>query len=257
MSLFLRSGLFFTLLLLLVAALPARQTYALPPAGSDVVQVTARVSLTSRLGQESIYFIGSATIERGEPYVDAGVAVVDLEMTELTLAGESITGLVTITQSTTLQSLGEIRSNQSGSDWPASAYIDVFVEIGAPASPGSEITVHNATAFHVLPMYDGSELPISSWPPTAIPWQADFATCVSLLPILPKGVCVTELSMTMSATGAEVGGFAELPGVVTPGGGAPVGGLWLLGPAGLAVLAVVWVARRRFAATAEANFWPQ
>ena len=238
-----RLGLLFTLLLLLAVASPARHTYALPPAGSDVVQVTAQVGLTSRLGQESIFFTGFATIERGEPYVDGGVAVVDLEMTALTMGGESITGPVTITQSATLWSLGELRSNQSGSDWPASAYIDVFIDVGAPGSPVEEITIHNETALHVLP-----QLPISFWPPTAVPWEAELSTCVSLLPALPKDVCVTDLLMTMSEVTSEVGGFSELPAISAPGGGTSMAVLWVLGLAGLAALTFACFARRRYGA---------
>ena len=192
---------------------PASPAYAFPPAGMDNVQVSAEVSFTSRLGQETISFTGIMAIARSDPYDDGGVQVVDLEITSLTLGGDSITGPVVITQSTITQSLGEIRSNQPGQDWPASTYLDVFVEVAAPASPGDTISKHNIEPIHALPTFGGAELPISSWPPADIPWEADLSPCISLHPTQPKDVCITALSMTMS-TVAGVGGFSELPSVV-------------------------------------------
>jgi hypothetical protein len=203
--------------LVLVVGAPERQAYAYPPAGTDDVEVWAQISLTSRLGQETISFAGTASISRSDPYDDGGLQVVDLEIKSLLLGGESVTGSVVITQSSTNQSLGQIRSDQPGEDWPASAHLDVFVDVIAPASPGDTLSKHNNVAIHAVPMYSGEELAISSWPPTAVPWEAAPSPCVPLLPTLPKDVCVTALSMTVSATGAGggVGGHSELSGVLT------------------------------------------
>ena len=251
------------LLLVLLGALvvmPLRQAYAFPPAGSENVQVTTNISLTSRLGQETISFSGSATISRSDPYIDGGVEVVDLELIFLALGGTSITGPVTITQSDTFPSLGEIRSNQTGQSWPASAYLDIFFDVAAPASPNATITKHNEAAIHVVPMFQGSPISISSWPPSAVPWEADLTPCVSLLPTDPKDVCVTNLSLILSGTNSgEVGGLAELASI---GGadaalsGADAGHAW---PAPSFVLAAslvataaafgsAWFVRRRLAA---------
>lgn len=259
-----RRSLWIALLLLLFGAglaLGAQQAYAYPPAGSDSMQVTAIVSLTSRLGQETITFSGIVTISRSDPYMNGGVEVVDLEVTSLALGGNSITGPVTITQSATYQSLGEIRSNQPGQDWPASAYLDIFVDVGAPASPSDTITKHNEDAIRVVPMFGGSPLSISSWPPSAVPWEAGLSSCVSLLPTLPKDVCVTSLSLVLNgaASGEEVGGLAELTRV---GGsdatktGADTATAWPARSyviaaslaAAVAVVGAAWFVRRRLAA---------
>ena len=226
---------------------PASPAYAFPPAGTDNVQVSAEVSFTSRLGQETISFTGIMVIARSDPYDDGGVQVVDLEITSLTLGGDSITGPVVITQSTTTQSLGEIRSNQPGQDWPASTYLDVFVEVAAPASPQDTISKYNIEPIHTLPTFGGAELPISSWPPADIPWEADLSPCISLHPTQPKDVCITALSMTMS-TVAGVGGFSELPGVLATRSGGP-GARAMLAVAGFGVAlaaCATLLARRRF-----------
>ena len=231
----------------LVAA-PAGPAYAFPPAGTDAVQISADISFTSRLGQEAISFTGVAAIARSDPYDDGGVQVVDLEMTSLTLGGESVTGPVVITQSTTIPSLGEIRSNQPGQDWPASTYLDVFVEVMAPASPSDTISKYNIDPIHALPTFGGEELTISSWPPNDVPWEASLSPCIPLYPTLPKDVCVTTLSMTMS-TVAGVGGFSELPSVLATRSEGP-GARAMLVVAGFGVVLAVCAMllfRRRFA----------
>ncbi len=256
-----RRSLRIALLLLLLGAglvLSAQQAYAYPPAGSDTMQATAIVSLTSRLGQETITFSGIVTISRSDPYMNGGVEVVDLAVTSLALGGNSITGPVIITQSATFQSLGEIRSGQPGQDWPASAYLDIFVDVGAPASPSDTITKHNEDAIRVVPMFGGSPLSISSWPPSAVPWEAGLSSCVSLLPTLPKDVCVTSLSLVLNgaASGEEVGGLAELTRIGSADAalsGADAGNAWLahnnvIAASLAAVVAVVgaaWFVRRR------------
>lgn len=241
------------LLLVLVGAvltLAAQQAYAFPPAGSDIVQVTSTVGFTSRLGQETIPFSGVATISRGDPYMDGGVEVVDLELTSLVMTGSSITGPVTITHSGTLPSLGEIRSDQPGQSWPASAFLDIFVDVSAPASPADTITVHNEDAIRIIPMFGGSPLSISSWPPSAVPWAADLPSCVSLLPTDPKDVCVTGLSLVLIGTSSgEVGGLAELASIGAPN----AADSWLVSTfllaaflaAAIVVLGGIWLLRRR------------
>lgn len=226
-----------------------RAAHALPPAGTDEVQVTAQASVASRLGQETIDFIGTATFVRGAPYNDGGFDVVDVEMTALSLTGESLTGPVTITQNTTTQSLGEIRGASPGQDWPATAYIDVFVDVGAPASPEGTISKHNNDPIRVEPFYQGTPLTITSWPPNAVPWEADLTPCVSLAPVLPKDVCVTALTMTISGESAGVGGFTELPVLAAPPEGGAPPATWLVAGAGgaIAFVALAFLLRRRLA----------
>ncbi len=68
--------------------------------------------MASRLRQETIPLEGLVTFVRGDPYLDGDVEVVDVEIVNLNLLGESTTGPVVVSQSETFQSTGEIRSLQ-------------------------------------------------------------------------------------------------------------------------------------------------
>lgn len=185
-------------------------THAFPPAGTDEVPVSAQASITSRLGQETITFTGTVSIQRSAPYMSGGVSVVDIEIVALSLTGNSVTGPVTVGESGTLASTGEIRSWQPDADYPADLFLDAYVVLDAPASPSPTITLHNNTALHLVPMLATTQVPIGSWPPYGIPLKAIPSPCVPLLPAQPKDICVTSLTVTFGSSGA-VGGVTELP----------------------------------------------
>lgn len=195
-------------------ALPAKPAFAFPPAGTDALDVSGTVSVTSRLGSETIDLTGTAEIARSDPYLDGGVSVVDLEIVSLDLTGSSLTGSVAASESATLVSLGEIRSQQPSADFPADLYLDAFVVISAPASPQPAITLHNNTALHLTPSFGGTPFPISSWPPPpSPPLVADTTPCVPLLPTDPMAACLTDVSVAFGqepGPGGGVGGFTEL-----------------------------------------------
>jgi len=229
---------------LAVLALSPGTAQALPPAGTDDVQVNAQAHVTSRLGQETIYVSGPATIERGDPYMDGGVEVVDMEILSMDLSGSSVTGSVAISQGASTPSIGELRSNQSGQSWPATPSFDLYVQITAPASPNPTITLHNDVPISVETIFQGSPLSITTWPPSGTPWEADIASCVPLLPTNPMDACITSMSFTISGTPSGVGGFSELSGVsaTDSGPGWPVA---LMATLGAFVLGgVAWSAKR-------------
>jgi len=201
------------LMLVVAATVLARAgtTHAFPPAGTDQVPVSAQASITSRLGQETITFTGTVSIQRSAPYISSGVSVVDVEIVALSLTGNSLTGPVTVAESGTLASTGEIRSWQPGADYPAGLFLDAFVVLDAPASPSPTITLHNNAALHLVPMLATTQLPIGSWPPYSIPLKANPSPCVPLLPAQPKSVCVNSLTVTFGSGGGDVGGLTELP----------------------------------------------
>ena len=146
--------------------LPLRApAYALPPAGTDVLDVVGQVSVVSLLGTETISLAGTMTIVRGDPQLDGGGEVVSAEIVSLSLAGESVTGPVTVSESPTFASSGEIRSLQPPPDqFPASSFFDVFIEVAVPASPSPTVTLHNEAPLHIVPMSGGNEVSLSSWP---------------------------------------------------------------------------------------------
>lgn len=193
---------------------PSRPAFAFPPAGTDVLDVSASVSVTSRLGSETFPLSGTAEIARSDPYLDGGVSVVDLELVALDLTGESVTGGLAVSASATLTSLGEIRSQQAGLDYPADAFLDAYVVIGAPGSPSPTITLHNDVELHMQPSFGGAPIPASEWPPQPpLGLAADTSPCVPLLPVNPMDACVTALSVTFGEEpdpGGAVGGFTEL-----------------------------------------------
>ena len=181
---------------LIVAGLvvTSRSAEALPPAGEDLVIVEGSVSVESRIGSETIALVGTVNIQRGAPFMDGAVEVQDLTILGMNLEGESLTGPVTVSQSQTMASTGEVRSKSAVSDFPASSFLDVFVDADVPASPGptNPLTLHNQTAIHLQPASN-----INAWPPAGATYQGTFNPCIPLFPTQPAEVCVTALSFTM------------------------------------------------------------
>ena len=136
---------------------------ALPPAGTDVLDVSGEVSLTSLLGSETIPLSGTVTIQRSDPQIQGGVEVVDAEIVAMDLAGTSLTGPITVTESAILVSSGELQSQQPPpNQFPASSFFDVFLVVVAPASPSPTITLHNEVPLHLVPTSGGSEVPLNA-----------------------------------------------------------------------------------------------
>ena len=116
-----------------------------PPAGEDRFESTAatvELEITpegaSRLGVrlqelEMIELEGPALVTRGEPRLDGVLYVVDTEIVSLELRGTSSTlGPVLVRQHPDLPSLGEVRQQEPGQDFPADSFFDIFIEIDLP-----------------------------------------------------------------------------------------------------------------------------
>jgi hypothetical protein len=204
-------------------------------ADSTVLPVTGSVTVTSALGQETIALAGTATVQRGNPYLDAGRLVIDTEITAMSLSGESGGGPVSIAESASLASTGEIRGiNAPPAQYPASSYFDAFITATVPASPNPTITLHNNTPIHLT----GGTL--TGWPPAGVAYSAQPNPCVPLLPSLPMNACLTNMSFTV---GTPVGGVSELAQPSADGGGGSRSYLLIAGLAAVA-LAVLWPAGR-------------
>ena len=171
---------------------------ALPTAGTDILNVSGSTSIISILGAETIALTGTVTIERSDPRIEGGVEVVDAEIIAMDLTGTSVTGPITVVESATLVSSGEIRSLQPLPDeFPASSFFDSFITVAVPGSPSDPLILHNEEPFHLVPTSGGSEVPLNAWPPTGVTYQDEPQPCVPLLPVLPAQVCVTSLSMVL------------------------------------------------------------
>jgi hypothetical protein len=196
-------------------ALLAGPVRALPDAGTETMNVTGEVGVTSRLGTETISFSGVLTIQRGNPYNDAGVDVVDSEIISLALAGDSVTGPVTVVINDSLESLGEIRSLQSPEMFPASSYFDLFIAASIPIDGRrSEPVIHNEDAIRIVPMAGDQEVSLTAWPPVGVVYKAILDPCVPLLPELPAEICVTDVSFELGAV--KESAPADTPTPTTP-----------------------------------------
>jgi hypothetical protein len=232
---------------------PARPALAFPPPGVDILPVAGAVSVSSRIGQETIALSGTATVQRSAVQMQGGVEVVPAEIIALSLSGMSVTGPVSVLESTTLASSGELRALQPGYSYPASSYFDVYVKVTAPASNGTptvtSMTLSNSTALRVVP---GSS--ILEWPPVSATYSATPNPCVPLAPALPKQICITSLAFKVSGGTAAVGGVASLPEIAGaaardhgPSRSQTLAGM-AIGLLGLAVAgAAGWYLRRLFA----------
>ena len=193
-------------LLAVAIVLSSRAASALPPAGTDNFGVNAQVAITSLLGSETISFSGSVTITRDAPHSDNGTEVEDFHITDLHLSGLSATGFVSINQSPTVPSNGQLRSLQQQTQFPASSFFDLNIDAAIPASgQGSPVPflVHNETALHIVPMSSGSEVSLASWPPFSVKYQQTPNPCIHMLnaqiqdPWLPAEICVTNVSVQL------------------------------------------------------------
>jgi hypothetical protein len=81
---------------------------------------------------EKIELRGPALISRSDPSFDGDIAVVETEIVEMELTGTSPFGPITVRQSPDDASVGEVRQQSAGEDFPATSFFDVFVEIELP-----------------------------------------------------------------------------------------------------------------------------
>jgi len=174
---------------------------ALPPAGIDTLNVTGEVSVTSRLGSETIPVTGSFQVDRDEPQIDGdtGMEFVTLEITDMNLQGQSVTGPLTISDHPFEISTGEIRSLElPPTQFPADSFFDIFVEANIPASPQDEISVRNDVAIRLVPVEGNSVVAIDEWPPVGVTYEALLKECLPLFPELPAEICVDDVVITIS-----------------------------------------------------------
>ena len=191
-----------------------RTARALPPGGTDLLNATAQVGITSRLGSETINFTGTATILRQDPHMDGSVEVADAEIVGLSLSGQSLTGTVNVSESASRASTGEIRSLQPQAQFPASSFFDVFIEASVPASPQPTLMLHNEAPLSVIASPN-----LSAWPPVGVTYQGQFDPSVPLLnpqgSTLPADIRVTSVSITLGAPKTPPSPSSTLPPTAT------------------------------------------
>jgi hypothetical protein len=173
-----------------------------------MVDVNGQMSITSRTGTETILLTGTATIQRAAPHMKGSVEAIEAEITALSLTGNSVTGPVTVTESPSLASNGEIRSLSDGS-FPATSFFNVYAVVVVPASPSPSITLHNENDAPLM----FSNQSLNGWPPYNASYTAAPSPCILLQPSIsnPAQICVTGGIITLGTPG--VGGMTELAGI--------------------------------------------
>lgn len=213
------AGLFFGFIAIGVLIL-TQSASALPPAGFDTFNITAEVSVTSRLGEETISLTGTFGVERSDPVIDeiTGVEVVAAEIVAIDLQGESVTGPITVFHNPDFPSTGEIRSLQEPPvQFPADSFFDIFVEAGLPISGSrSSPTIHNEIPLRLVPVENGDEVPLAAWPPIGVTYEANPEECVPLLPELPAEICVNAISIEVGASKTPTPTSTPCPPEVCP-----------------------------------------
>ena len=155
-------------LMVAIALLGSAPARALPRSGTDTLGVVASVHVKTRAGAEIFSLNGSATLVREDPHMDGGVEVANAEITSMSVLGFSVAGAVTVNESATMASVGEVRSNQAGQQFPASGQFDVYATIVAPSSGVGLPFVHNVVPLRFTAIDD-----LTSWPPYGVSFQLE------------------------------------------------------------------------------------
>ncbi len=105
-----------------------------PPAGPDEFPVSlAQIGIDLTLNgipDTEVSAQGPFLVQRSDPQAGSdGRNVIDTEIVQLDLTGSSSLGPVSIQQSSTRRSVGQIVAQQRAQDFPADSFFDIFVEI--------------------------------------------------------------------------------------------------------------------------------
>ena len=141
-----------------------------PPAGPDEFPVSlAQIGIDLTLnGIPDAEFAaqGPFLVQRSDPQAGSdGRNVIDTEIVQMDLVGSSPLGPVSIQQSPTRRSVGQIVARQRGQDFPADSFFDIFVEIRVGESTLiNEVPIHMSAVITEIPpkitVYRSLENPI-------------------------------------------------------------------------------------------------
>lgn len=173
-------------------------------ARNDVVPVAVTADATSLLGDDTVTLIGWVNVSAGAARTESGAQVRDLRIDSMRLRGASRLGLVAVAGQEANASLGELRSLQPGSTFPASAAIDLFFDVSFPSTPFGAFLLRNQAPIRV-------EATVDAWPPLgATLLRVSDSDCISLVESPPDtetglGLCLRSLRLTFAP---ELPGFS-------------------------------------------------
>jgi hypothetical protein len=119
-----------------------------PGAGDDSFPTGGNVTLVlNGMGSSNVTLNGPTTIHRSSPCPGCGPGgrdTIETEITDMDLTGNASFGPVHIRESPSRPSMGQIRQQSPGTDFPADSFFDIFVEIETPMG-----LLHNEQPIHM------------------------------------------------------------------------------------------------------------
>ncbi len=211
-----------TLTVLVLSALAVflvPRVWAYPPAGTDTFSSTAEVTVDLSFSGGPVIPLtlsGPTTVLRSNPFLlpDGVTMAIDTSIS-LSLIG----GGATVVTAPSPPSTGQIQQITAGTDFPASSFFDVFVDITLPPNP----TVHNETPVVMTATPD-----LTAIPPTPGTTYVASLTCIPIF----------------TAAGVQVGCISHVRHVVG-GGGVPEFGLSTTLVIALSLLVLTALPKRR------------
>ena len=180
-----------------------------PPreAGADALPVVVIAEVVSLLGQERVILPGWVEVIRHPPRLEGGVVVVGLEIASLELRGASRLGRISVLErpddGLNYVSGGEFRGLQPGERFPASSFLELFLEvdIDIPFSPGA-LHLHNQTALRLIPSSDGQAATLTGWPPLGVTYER--LLDVDCVPLVASDNTETELGLCIESLDLQI-----------------------------------------------------
>ena len=175
---------------------------ALPAPRAHFLPITAIVDVQTLFGNQHVIFVGWMVVGTGEVRQDNGFGVFDSRVTKLHLIGPSQVGALTVSVQDTRPSTGEVRALQSGAQFPASSFIDLYPQISAPDTPIGALVFHNDAPLHLVSATAEGTAGIASWPPLGVEYRLQADGCVALLQQggepFDLALCVTDVRLDIA-----------------------------------------------------------
>ena len=168
----------------------------------DVLPVAVVAEVESLLGEDTVILEGWLEVV-STLRTEADTQVMDLRVQQLELIGVSRFGAVSIRERAddgeSFQSRGEVRGMPGSELFPATASMDLFLDLDVPSSPVGSLHLHNEASLRLVPSVDQL---LKSWPPFGVLFETTDPN--SCLPLLDELAMETELEICVVHLALEV-----------------------------------------------------
>jgi hypothetical protein len=172
------------------------------PVPAQLLPITAIVDVQTLFGDQHVIFVGWMAVDAGKVRQDNGIDVFDLRVTKLHLIGPSQVGALTVSVQDARPSIGEVRALQSGAQFPASSFIDLYPQISAPDTPIGALVFHNEAPLHLVSSNSNGTAAIATWPPLGVEYRLQADGCVAFLQQggepFDLALCVTDVRLDIA-----------------------------------------------------------